>query len=238
MPGGKTKKTSAPKKTKTAQTSLKELKSMVRSEEALMKTELNYFKGLSITITVLIVCVFFAFGSLFTAMYLETKAMNAILIDYLNGEVEVMMETDAQADSDQVTESAEIEWLSFGKYGITMYFPNSWTFLDKPYEKELHFYADGIVRLPGNGDVGDMYVQVLNQQEADDYLFSDRVVSKTQAFVIDDALAEKAMYQGDDGLNEFVMIRTADPTINYLIMFDTQEAMDIMAGVIEKIDLQ
>ncbi len=41
----------------------------------LIKAELHYFKGLSIMLTVLMLCVFFAFGALFSSMYLEAKMM-------------------------------------------------------------------------------------------------------------------------------------------------------------------
>ena len=248
MTGGKTKITKRKSPTKKIKkpaekkNDLKELKKMVRSEEALMKSELNYFKGLSITITVLIVCVFFAFGSLFTAMYLETRMMNAVITDYLYPDSElgynnIIVETeDVEPEMDDVK---EIEWLSFEKHGLEVSFPNSWTYLDKPYQKELHFYSDGIVREPGNGDMGDMYLQVLDKDDADLVMASDRVVSKPQSFMVDgDYLAEKVMYKSDDNLSEFVLIKTDDPDVFYRVMFSSVDSLAVMDDVLQKLDIK
>ena len=249
MTGGKTKitkrksPTTKTKKPVEKKNDLKELKKMVRSEEALMKSELNYFKGLSITITVLIVCVFFAFGSLFTAMYLETKVMNSIIVDYVNLQEEVGLVDQGiyedEGDDDFGLLYEEIEWLSFEKYGVEVSFPNSWTYLDKPYQKEVHYYSDGIVREPGNGDMGDLYLQVLSKEEADEVMASDRVVSKPQSFWVDtDFLAEKVMYRADNNLAEFVLIKTNDPNVFYRVMFESKKALDIMDDVLQKLDIK
>jgi hypothetical protein len=248
MTGGKTKITkrkSPTKKTKKPvekKNDLKELKKMVRSEETLMKSELNYFKGLSITITVLIVCVFFAFGSLFTAMYLETRVMNSMVVEYINADGDFdsqdydIIDSDVVEDLDEV---APIEWLSFELRGVEVSFPNSWTYLDKPYQKELHFYADGIVREPGNGDMGDMYLQVLNKADADEVMASDRVVSKPQSLMVDgDYLAEKVMYKSDNNLSEFVLIKTDNPDVFYRIMFSSVDSLKIMEDVLKKLDIK
>ena len=65
-----------PKKQKTPMT-------LEQERVFLLKSELNYFKGLSILLTVMIVCVFFAFGALFSAMYLEVKMFRVGIEDYL-----------------------------------------------------------------------------------------------------------------------------------------------------------
>jgi len=51
---------------------------------ALLKSELHYFKGLSIMMLVLILCVFFAFGVLFSSMYLEVRMLNNSISNFFS----------------------------------------------------------------------------------------------------------------------------------------------------------
>lgn len=82
----------------------------------LLKSELNYFKGLSILLTVMIVCVFFAFGSLFSAMYLEVKIFRQTMEDYMikksivEWEGETLAPNDCDYDKgDKMGEESEID---------------------------------------------------------------------------------------------------------------------------------
>jgi hypothetical protein len=141
----------------------------------ILKTELHYYKGLAIVVVALTLCVFIAFAALFTAMYLETRATRLIIekafsdfipeveIQPLTNEepalTEQSVETEpAETPAEQESAVKPIEWLSFAKYGVTVYFPNSWTFLDKPYKKELHFFSNGKVREIDSDDIGDLSV--------------------------------------------------------------------------------
>lgn len=140
------------------------------SKLSLMKAELNYFKGLSIIMLVMIVCIFFAFGALFSAMYMEVRMMRVGLDQTLGlaptyelqANVEEALET---AFEDECCEGVEKEnnWLSFEKYGVNVSFPPAWTFLDKPFQRQLHFYADGNVREEGSSDIGDLAVVLIDK---------------------------------------------------------------------------
>lgn len=134
---------------------LSSTKSAVLSDIALHQKEINYLKGLSILLIVFMLCVFFAFGSLFCAMYMETKIMRVNLEKYLNGSMTPV------AVSAEATAVPEIQWLSFAKYGVNVSFPNSWTYLDKPFQKQINFYSDGRVRSDDNKNTGDLVVSIV-----------------------------------------------------------------------------
>ncbi|NQT50055.1 hypothetical protein HQ571_05145 [Candidatus Kuenenbacteria bacterium] len=158
----------------------------------LLRQELNYFKGLSIMMTALILCVFVAFGILFSAMYMETRATRVIFqhafSDFFPAPV-ASVDTAADLEEDElleleeiaeyeaegccgVVEEEEVEWLSFEKYGFRAYFPNSWPLLDKPFEKtpEVHFYTDRTIREQGDADIGDFVIaQVKTDNYKEDY---------------------------------------------------------------------
>jgi hypothetical protein len=51
------------------------------TKEDMLKAEVHYFKGMSIFLTVMMICIFVAFGALFSAMYMETKLLRIILQD-------------------------------------------------------------------------------------------------------------------------------------------------------------
>jgi hypothetical protein len=152
----------------------------------LLKTEIHYFKGLAISMTVMIFCVFVAFGVLFSAMYLEARATRVIfqsaLSDFLPSELaldydynydseETICESDKDLESVLFGEDEELaevqveepEWLSFSKYGFDVYFPGTWTFSDKPYIKQVHFFSDGVVRQENTNDSGDMIVALVDK---------------------------------------------------------------------------
>ena len=126
---------------------------------ALLKSELHYFKGLSVLITILILCVFLAFGVLFGAMYLETKVMRQVFqqiisVDesYETNLIKSSINKDSEIDEakmKKLTSSHMVldveDWLDFSKYGVSIKFPNSWTYSDNPYDKEISFYTDGKV---------------------------------------------------------------------------------------------
>lgn len=141
----------------------------IHAREIFLKTELNYFKGLSIFITVLIVCVFFAFGTLFSAMYLETKLLRTN-VEFILGEL--MTPNNVYGNNALVPETPlepsqpEPEWLTFSKYGLTVKFPGTWTFLDKPFESQVHFFSDRRFRDEGSADVGDFYLYITKSKRA------------------------------------------------------------------------
>ncbi len=134
-------------------------KPTIETEEhkiAIMKAELHYFKGLSIFFTLMMLCLFVAFGSLFGAMYYETKLMR-LSMDRVLGEA--LPKIVVEDLSDQVAPEMKDEGLlSFSKYDVKVSFPNNWTYLDKPYQKQLHFYADGVLREENSSAVGDLIV--------------------------------------------------------------------------------
>jgi len=93
MPGGKTKvlKSASQKNTRPAKNKItkkenpiEELEKVVRRDDAHITSELHYFKGLSIMITVLIVVVFFTFGCLFASLYWEVKLMSQSFQKYID----------------------------------------------------------------------------------------------------------------------------------------------------------
>lgn len=151
-----------------------------------LKTELHYYKGLAIMIVLMTLCVFVAFGVLFSAMYIETratrlvieKAMSEILPKnfgsavVMTGEEEfdavekaaapVIEENDGNSDAIAIA-IAKIKWLYFEKYGYRVYFPNSWTYLDKPFQKQIYFFSDGEVRENDSEDIGNFVTTIVDK---------------------------------------------------------------------------
>jgi hypothetical protein len=135
-------------------------KPTIESEEkkiALMKAELHYFKGLSIFFTIMMLCLFIAFGSLFGAMYYETKLMRISMDRVLGDALPKIVVSDGLGDATGIV-PVESDWLSFEKYDVKAFFPKNWTYLDKPYQKQIHFYSDGILREANSTATGDLIV--------------------------------------------------------------------------------
>jgi hypothetical protein len=148
----------------------------------ILKTELHYFKGLAIMVVLMTLCVFVAFGVLFSAMYIETratrlvieKAMSEILPKNFESSIVITddnVETQNLASPPQTTDVAsepsdaiaKIKWLFFEKYGYRVYFPNSWTFLDKPFQKQIYFFSDGEVRENDSDDIGNFVTAIVDK---------------------------------------------------------------------------
>jgi len=154
------------------------IKSTDKERINLLKSELNYFKGLSIMAIVLILCVFFAFGSLFSAMYLEVKALRYSMEIAIDQAAVQGIDLDApdidssDKNKEVPVEAAEVEWINFEKYGFNVHFPSSWTYLDNPYknyEKTLDLYSDGQIH-DYDGPRGDVIVRVVDEWEAPETL--------------------------------------------------------------------
>ncbi len=190
MPKSKQTKTKKTVQTKSKPEKLKPAETDDQIRIRLLKTEVHYFKGLAISITVLIMCVFVAFGVLFSAMYLEARAtrvifqyaLRDILRDGLSIAAPGINEQDATADDlgdeevccdtgeDEIVADEDVGWLWFSKYGFTAHFPNSWTYFDRPYEKQVYFFADGVVRPDNSADIGDFVAAVVERDKyKDDY---------------------------------------------------------------------
>ena len=134
-------------------------KPTIETEEqkiTIMKAELHYFKGLSIFFTIMMLCLFVAFGSLFGAMYYETKLMRLSMERVLGDALPKIVVADTFDPS--TLAPSEKDLLSFEKYDVKVSFPNSWTYLDKPFQKQLHFYSDGVVREENSAATGDLIV--------------------------------------------------------------------------------
>ncbi len=95
MPGGK--KILKSRKTK-KETPIQELENLVRKDDAQIRSELHYFRGLSIMITVLIVVVFFTFGCLFSALYWEVKGMSRSMQQYIEDTHEYLVTEFSEGD--------------------------------------------------------------------------------------------------------------------------------------------
>ncbi len=93
MLGGKTKKSTVKKKT-----TINSLEKMVRKEDTQIKADLHYFKGLSLMMIVLIMIVFFAFGCLFGALYLEVRMMNETTKVYMRDFYQYIVEIETIDD--------------------------------------------------------------------------------------------------------------------------------------------
>ena len=149
----------------------------------ILKTELHYFKGLAIMVVLMTLCVFVAFGVLFSAMYIETRATRLVIEKAIgdilpkNFEASDIASTDGNAETQNLASPiqttdvtsepseviAKIKWLFFEKYGYRVYFPNSWTFLDKPFQKQIYFFSDGEIREKDSEDVGNIITAIVDK---------------------------------------------------------------------------
>jgi len=171
----KTKKSTSQKKpeTKTKKSTKKKIAEQKKQDLTdnqirirLLKTEIQYFKGLAIMVVVMTICVFLAFGVLFSAMYLEVRATRVsfekIFSDMKSSHEKNIVTFEQFKDKKTVEEKKDTlekkDWLFFEKYGVKVYFPNAMTYLDRPFKKELHFFVDGQVRESDSADQGDIYL--------------------------------------------------------------------------------
>lgn len=219
----------------------KEVHAIDAAKLALLKSELHYFKGLSIMLTVLILCVFIAFGALFSAMYLETRAareiFQAALKDSLPKSLQAPIEFSAPAEEDPAVAVAPNEatptvvaeqidfskWLSFAKYGVKIVFPPTWTYLDRPEEKQIHLFSDGVVRESDSEDLGDVVVSFIKDDIYKNY--------PAEALVISGKMAKRYVVPGED-----VLIVPLEG--QYLrVAFDSAIEADVRDGIIYSLEL-
>lgn len=126
----------------------------------MIESELHYFKGLSIVIFVLFVCVFFTFAALFASMYMEVRMarvalQNALIAQYEGG-------SSCSADV-QPSVQAETGWQTFAKYGFEISYPKEWSFLDKPSLKQVNLFQDGKIRNETSTNTGDVTITVASK---------------------------------------------------------------------------
>ncbi|MBT4722764.1 hypothetical protein HN958_00275 [Candidatus Falkowbacteria bacterium] len=232
MPKTKTKKPTTKRKTKPT----KITKSTDKERINLLKAELNYFKGLSIMAVVLILCVFFAFGSLFSAMYLEVKALRYSLeTAFEQAAIQGIDLAAPEIDSSDKTKSLpaaekEIEWINFEKYGFNIYFPSDWTYLDNPYkdyEKTVDLYSDGQIH-DYEDPRGDVIVRVLNEWTAPE-----------------DAKYQKTVELNGLSANMYVTVANGDATAsivlnnddNYIELIFNGVETELMTQILNKFEL-
>jgi len=166
----------------------------------LMRREMHYFKGLSIMVTVLIVCIFFAFAALFSAMYMETRMMrvsfdNILLeIQAQNGQLdgfEIM-------DDISAMEEAVFDWQNFAGYGFTTYYPETWIMQDKPAEKRIDFTYKAT---DDNANVPEGSYYILH--DVGDYALKNKAIS-TEKITVGGVEGNK--YVVKDGDNEKTVV--------------------------------
>ncbi|MBI5254842.1 hypothetical protein HY932_03645 [Candidatus Falkowbacteria bacterium] len=145
------------------------------------KSEVSYFKGLSIFLVCLLVLIFFSFSSLFALMYLETRYIS-IQVDEAVSRLQSTsvgncscdlceQKTPPLAGQANVEQPAAIDfskWMNFNKYGFEIWFPNTWSYLDLPYQKQVHLFSDGVVREELNGEYGDVVVSLASKDNYKD----------------------------------------------------------------------
>jgi len=183
---GKNKKKKVKKKP-AGKTKIKK-ENILKDEVEILKSEVNYFKGLSLFLIVLLLIVFVAFGSLFGLMYLETRyislqgeyILNKIVGPDWIQDVETQnfasLEEDAHQEPDDVETIHKLslqeetapsidvsKFLSFSKYGFTVMFPNSWTYLDLPFQHQVHLFSDGKVHDDIQTQIGDLVINLTNE---------------------------------------------------------------------------
>jgi len=229
--------TTKTKKTKTN----KEVHAIDAMKLSLIKSELNYFKGLSIMLTVLILCVFIAFGALFSAMYLETRItreiFQAALKDQLPPNLQVPIAGLVDADEDVsdaeeapccgesgVTDQVDFsKWLSFSKYGVKVFFPETWTYIDRPEQKQIHLFSDGGVRGDGSVDLGDAVISFIKDDIYKNY--------PAESLAISGQMSKRYAVPGED-----VLIVPLDG--QYLrVAFDNTIEADVRDGIIYSLEL-
>lgn len=193
----------------------------------LIKQELHYFKGLSVVLTVMIVCVFLAFAALFSAMYVETKmtrlyygeiykeilAQNGLEVPVdVSGEPEYEKNQNDRVESKAIENLSEIikenQWLSFSKYGLTVYFPPKWAYVDNPYREEgevINFYSGGEV--PEQNEFSadmEVYVNETVDRYADEQESQEMKVAGLDAdwYVMDNGTAAMVIEKTEGGYVE------------------------------------
>jgi len=207
---------------------------------SLIKSELNYFKGLSVMLTVLILCVFIAFGALFSAMYLETRItreiFQAALKDQLPSNLQApiaLMDESAEVVADEESpccgESVAADqidfsqWLSFSKYGVKVLFPETWTYFDRPEQKQIHLFSDGGVRDDGAADFGDVVISFIKDDIYKNY--------PAEELAISGRMSKRYVVPGED-----VVIVPLDG--QYLrVAFDSAIEADVRDGIIYSLEL-
>jgi hypothetical protein len=194
-------------------------------------------------ITILIVCVFFAFGSLFMAMYWETKIMRITMQDAVEdlvllqdgNDIDLVYDEEEPVFEEEEVVMEDIDWLSFEKYGVETFFPDSWTFMDNPYvrPREIHFFADGQVHDVNSSDVGDFYVEIASRD-----LYTEKSVSKTESEPTNYTLyGEKviAYFSGEDEVQTVWLLENDDTF--YGFHFATDEARELLTEILQKVEL-
>ncbi|MFH0814659.1 MAG: hypothetical protein V1902_01005 [Candidatus Falkowbacteria bacterium] len=146
------------------------------------KAEVSYFKGLSIFLVCLLVLIFFSFSSLFALMYLETRYISIQVDEAVTSLKSTTVgncscdlceqKASAESSATQVEQpSAAIDfskWMNFDKYGFEIWFPNTWSYLDLPNQKQVHLFVDGVVREELNGEWGDVVVSLASKDNYKD----------------------------------------------------------------------
>lgn len=216
---------------------------------SLIKSELNYFKGLSIMLTVLILCVFIAFGALFSAMYLETRITREIFQVALKDQLppnlqapiagvidvadEVALAEEKEVLADEETpccgESASTDkidfsqWLSFSKYGVKVLFPETWTYLDRPEQKHIHLFADGGVRDGDSTEAGNVVISFIKDDIYKNY--------PAESLAISGVMSKRYVVPGED-----VLIVPLDGQF-LRVAFDGAIEADVRDGIIYSLEL-
>ena len=201
------------------------LKSKLPSKEQILNSEVNYFRGLSLLLIIMLVAIFFTFSALFGAMYVETKMMRQQLEGVYNQvivEIDEVSDLVVEPEKDVVVEKKgdayDVEnWLSFEKYGFEVLFPDSWTFLDMPYVKQVHFFNDGVVRDDLKVAQGDFYVSVVDENVYEDmnplktFLVSEEYVGKIYIHSVDDINKNILVISvGDSYVNLYFSVKDND----------------------------
>jgi hypothetical protein len=147
-------------------------KAVLVDEVKFAKAEVSYFKGLSIFLITLLVIIFFAFGSLFGLMYLETRYISLQVDDAVSNltsgaakscSCDLCKATDGSlTTNEQVVPTIDLsKWINFEKYGFEVWFPNTWSFLDRPYHNQVHLFIDGKVRETLGDEWGDATISLV-----------------------------------------------------------------------------
>jgi len=207
-----------------------------KDEKTLLKSEINFFKGLSIILFIMAVCVFIAFSALFASMYMEVRLMRISLNNYLVGTVLTQKPVAEVPNSDSAVQQPiekEIEWLTFEKYGLKIYFPNKWTFLDKPFSKLINFYSDGVVRDDSAKDTGDFQVAfVAKDYYLGQYAGKELTIADKTAFE----------YNYKEGSKNYLIVIIPNGKNFVELRFNLNKAnsdrfnMEMIAGVVNKLE--
>jgi len=197
--GGRSKGvTRSPRTAKTTTLDLEEQKISI------MKAEVHYFKGLAVFLTIILVCIILAFGSLFGAMYYETRLMR-ISLERVLGEALPKIVVADQSGEKQPTlaVSDDEEYLTLEQLGFKISYPKQYSYVVKETVNQVHFFKDGEVRSLASSDTGDMIVSLTKN---DNYAGK----GKREVALVGDHLG--SVYAEDNGLDayEAVVVKTAD----------------------------